>query len=306
MAHKPRSPKAEIKLGFDTEMITLRLEQIIPLRALTPNMGDSTKFKQIAASIKEVGVIEPPVVVQDTQTKSRYILLDGHLRIQALREIGEKEVACLISRDDESYTYNRHVNRLSTIQEHRMIVRAVERGVPEEKIARALSVDVHSIVRKRNLLKGICPEAAEMLKDKIVSSHVFPILRKMKPVRQVEIAGLMNDSGIYTHPYAQALLAATPRSQLVEPEVPKKIKGLDERQMARMEGEMASLQREYRLIEEHYGTDVLNLTIAKAYLATLLGNARIVRYLAQQHPEILTQFQKIAEMASLTMKSAPG
>ncbi len=73
--------------------------------------------------------------------------------------------------------------------------------------------------------------------------------------------------------------------------------------MARMEGEMNSLQREYRLIEENYGTDVLNLTIAKTYLASLLGNARVVCYLAQQHPEILGQFQKIAEMASLTVKA---
>ena len=34
----------------------------------------------------------------------------------------------------------------------------------------------------------------------------------------------------------------------------------DDEQMARMESEMESLQREYRLIEENYGRDVLNLT----------------------------------------------
>ena len=65
--------------------------------------------------------------------------------------------------------------------------------------------------------------------------------------------------------------------------------------MARMESEMASLQREYRLIEENYGADNLNLTIAKGYLSTLLGNAKVVRYLAQNHSGILTQFQKISD-----------
>ena len=90
----------------------------------------------------------------------------------------------------------------------------------------------------------------------------------------------------------------------MDPEKPKKIKGLDEDQMARMESEMASLQREYRLIEENYGTDVLNLTLAKGYLGTLLGNARVVRYMAQNHAEILAQFQKVTEMTSLGGKEA--
>lgn len=86
---------------------------------------------------------------------------------------------------------------------------------------------------------------------------------------------------------------------MTDPEKPKKVNGLDEEQMARMESEMESLQREYRLIEENYGRDVLNLTLARGYLGTLMGNARIVRYLAQHHGDILTQFQKLADMTSL-------
>ena len=38
------------------------------------------------------------------------------------------------------------------------------------------------------------------------------------------------------------------------------------------------------------------LVLAKGYLAKLLGNARVVRYLAQHHQEFLSEFQKIAEM----------
>ena len=44
------------------------------------------------------------------------------------------------------------------------------------------------------------------------------------------------------------------------------------------------------------GTDHLDLVLAKGYLARLLGNARVVRYLAQHHQEFLSEFQKIAEM----------
>lgn len=82
------------------------------------------------------------------------------------------------------------------------------------------------------------------------SSRIFSVLKKMTANRQIEVATLMNDSDIYTEPYAKALLAATPKNQLANPEKPKKIKGLSEEQMARMEAEMSSLQNEYTLIEE--------------------------------------------------------
>ncbi len=292
-------PDGGIAIGFDSDMVTLRIDQIVPIKVVANTLQKSSKYKQILSSIREVGVIEPPVVVPEGKSKERFILLDGHMRIEALKELGSDEVVCLISSDDEAFTYNKHVNRISPIQEHRMIRRAVERGVPEEKIAKALCLDVKSIVMKRKLLDGICPEASEMLKDKMVANGVFPILKRMKAYRQIDAITLMNDTGTYSVSYAKALLAATPKDQLVEPDKPKRIKGLDAEQMARMESEMASLQREYRLIEENYGTDVLNLTLAKGYLGSLLGNARVVRYLAQHHPEMLSEFQKITEITSL-------
>lgn len=304
MAKKLKISKSEIKMGFDNATIDLRISQIVPIKIVSPAARTSQKYQQILASIREIGIIEPPVVSPDSKAKGRYILLDGHLRIEALKEIGETELTCLVSTDDEAFTYNKHVNRLSTVQEHRMILRAVERGVPEITIAKALNVDVGSIVRKRNLLEGICEEAADMLKDKMVASGTFPILRRMQPLRQIEAATLMNDSRVYSLSYARALLAATPKDQLTEPEKPKNIKGLDEEQMARMESEMGSLQREYKLIEDNYGQDVLKLTLAKGYLANLLNNAKIVRYLAQNHSGFLAQFQKIADMSSLNTKEA--
>jgi ParB-like chromosome segregation protein Spo0J len=269
---------------------------------VTPNLRKSRRYKQIMVSIREVGIIEPPVVAPDN--KGRYMLLDGHLRIEALKEIGEAEVTCLVSTDDESFTYNKHINHLSPIQEHRMILKAVGRGVSEEKIAQALDLDVKSIIRRKHLLDGICSEAVDLLKDKMVSSEVFYILKRLVAVRQIEAATLMNDACVYSSSYAKALLAATPKEQLTDPQKPKNIKGLNQEQMARMENETFTLQREYRLIEESYGIDVLNLTVAKGYLSDLLGNAKVVRYLAQNYPEFLSQFQKITEMTSLNGRGA--
>ena len=225
---KRRPSKDKIEMGFDTDTIDLKIDQIISLKIITNAARTSRKFKQITASIKEVGIIEPPVVAPDKQSKGRYILLDGHLRIEALKQMGETEVTCLVSTDDEAFTYNKHISRLTTVQEHRMIVQAVKRGVSEEKIAQALDVNLANIVRKRNLLVGICEEAADLLKDKEVAGSVFKTLKRMIPVRQIEVATLMNDARIYSGSYAKALLAATPRKQLVNPQKPKNIKGLSE------------------------------------------------------------------------------
>jgi len=294
-------PKSRIKIGFETEVVTLALNQIIPLKVIPPSIRNSVKYKQILASIKEVGIIEPLVVSPCKEGKDQYYLLDGLIRLEVIKELGDKSVSCIVSTDDEAFTYNKHINRISTIQEHRMIVRAVERGVAEAKIASALNVDVKSIILKRKMLDGICKEAIELLKDKMVSGGVFRILKKMVPMRQIECAELMNSMNVYTVPYAKALLAGTPKDKLMEPDKPKKIKGIDEDQMARMQSEMLSLQDEYRLTEETLGTNVLNFTVAKGYIGKLMDNARIIKYLSQNYPEILDEFQKISDLKTLNL-----
>jgi hypothetical protein len=74
------------------------------------------------------------------------------------------------------------------------------------------------------------------------------------------------------------------------------VKGLTEDQMALMERESANLERELKMAEQSYGADHLDLVLAKGYLGKLLGNARVVRYLAQHHHEFLAEFQRIAEL----------
>lgn len=289
----------KIMIAFDSSMVELRLEQIAALKIIHNDILKSPNFKRIISSISEHGLIEPPVVIKDKIIEDHFILLDGHLRIEALRKLGHTSVLCLISHDDEAFTYNKHINRLSPIQETRMIIRAIERGVPEEKIAKALNVDVKNIVRKRDMLKGICQEAVELLKDKIVVLEVFQILRLMKSCRQIEAAMLMNNIGVYSVSHARSMLAITPKDQLVDSREPKRIKGLNDEQIHQMEQETAAVQREYKIIEEDYGTDVLNLTVAKGYISSLLGNVRILKYLAQHRPEILSRFQGVIDMEYL-------
>lgn len=289
-------PLPAVKMAFEEAGLKIAIADINPLKIVDDTLRKTTKYVQIAASIREVGIVEPPIVARDQSDTGKYLLLDGHLRVDVLKELGKTEVACLISTDDEAFTYNKRVNRLATVQEHRMIVKAIERGVPQERIAKALNVNIAHIVVKRRLLDGICPEVAEILKDKHIAIHTFSELKKMVPLRQIEAAELMVAMNKYTVNYAKSLLAATPNEQLIESGKPKHITGLSDEQVALMERESVSLEREFKIAERSYGTDHLDLVLSNGYLAKLLANAKVVRYLAQHHSDILAEFQKLAEV----------
>jgi hypothetical protein len=186
-----KSSSASVKMAFEGKGAVIALTAIHPLRVVTAAVRKSAKYAQIAASIREVGIIEPPVVAREKGSIGRFLLLDGHIRIAVLSELGVEEVACLISTDDEAFTYNKRVSRLATVQEHKMILNAVESGVPEDRIARALNINVKTLKEKKNLLDKICPEAADLLSDKHVPLGVFGMLRKMAPTRQIEAGELM-------------------------------------------------------------------------------------------------------------------
>jgi DNA-binding transcriptional regulator YdaS (Cro superfamily) len=217
----------------------------------------------------------------------------------AMKELGITEAQCLIATDDETYTYNNRINRLSTVQEHMMIKRAINRGVSPEKLAKSLNVDLSHIMRKVKLLDGICSEAAELLRDQVFSAKLSDVLRKMKPTRQVECVELMISANNITIPYAEALLAASPAHLLVSEVKPKKVKGVSAEQMLKMEREMGNLQEQYKLVEESYGQDVLNLVLAKGYLAKLIENDEVSRYIQHSQPDVFSEFVTIVETVSL-------
>jgi ParB-like chromosome segregation protein Spo0J len=289
-----------VQIAFEQQIVVLPVTAVLPRKTIPDGHRRTVKYRRIASSIAEIGIVEPLIVARLSKKKpAGYLLLDGHLRLAAARDLGETEVRCLIAHDDEAFTYNKRVNRLATIQEHFMIKRALKHGVPEEKLAKALNVDIKLIKRRQTLLDGICAEVVEMLKDKQVNPSTFAVLRKMKPLRQIEVAELMTVAANWSASYARALLAATKQEELADPERPKRIAGMTSEQMARMEREMASLHRDFRQIEASYGDDVLHLVIASGYLSKLVSNPEIERYLIQHHGELLQEFRVIIATTSL-------
>ncbi|QNK65821.1 plasmid partitioning protein RepB C-terminal domain-containing protein [Variovorax sp. PAMC26660] len=291
MKRQPPSPPAS-SLGFVPEPMTIPFEKILPTRKLAPELETTRKFKQIKATINAIGLIEPLTLAMPAAGSELYVLLDGHLRLMALKALGFIDAPCLLAIDDESFTYNNRINRVTSIQEHVMIRRAVERGVSLEKLAEAMDLDASQVLKKYKLLDGICPEAAHLLKDQQFSAEISRVLRKMKPTRQVECAELMIAANSFTVAYAQALLGMTPPNALLVNK-PRKLKGLSPSQMELMEREMGNVHAKYKLLEQDYGQDRFLLVLAGGYLKRLLNNSAIAKFLQKKQATVLTEFEAI-------------
>lgn len=288
-----------VHIAFETNQVNLLLEDILPAKAVTDTMKQSKKYKQIATSVKEVGIVEPLVVYPQKAVKDKFLLLDGHLRLEALKDIGTKKTPCLISKDDESFTFNKRINRLASVQEHYMILRAIDNGIPEDKIAKALGVNISSIRRKRTLLNGVCPEAVDIMKNRPFPGGTIGVMKRMKPLRQVEVADLMIAANNYTISYAKALLMATPPDQLKEGTQKKKMRGFTEEEIQRMEREMENLHRDMKTVEAEHGTNVVRLVVAAGYIDRLLDTGPVARYLKRHHFDLLTQLHTLTETLAI-------
>jgi hypothetical protein len=288
-----------VSLAFDPQGLVVPIANILPLKQLKFSIKNTQKYKQVLCSVRELGVIEPLILFPQSEQAENYFLLDGHIRLEVLKQLGHTEVRCLVATEDETYTYNKRINRMTTIQEHAMILKATKNGVSERRIATVLEMDVGSIRQKRDLLNGVCKEVAEILKTRHVAIRVFSFLKKMKPMRQIEVAELLVATGNFSVPYVKALFAATQSDMLVDSDKHKTVQGLTPEQVSRMEKEMEALQRDLRSVEESHGTQVLNLVLARGYLLKLFGNPRVNRYLGQHYAEIFDQLRIMSDSSSL-------
>lgn len=288
-----------VRAVFDLVGVTLPLTAIQPIRQIKPSDFAWGKYKAVLASVREVGVIEPLIVFPQKGARGMYFLLDGHMRLKALLELERPDAFCLVSKDNDPFTYNDKVNRLSIIQEHAMVRRAIAQGVTPEQIAKALDFEVKTITSSLNLLDGIHPEAVELLKDKPITSAALRMLKKAKAVRQIDIAQMMVSANNYAKAYADALIFGTPPDQLLDTSKRKMVKGMSHDDIARMEKEMEALERDYKFHQEQFGENSLHLNAAQRYVKRLLENSKIKRFLAQRYSELLDEFQELAALESL-------
>ncbi|ECK6863170.1 ParB N-terminal domain-containing protein [Salmonella enterica] len=284
---------------FNSQCILMDVNELQYGKELPLNVKISVKYKQILSTIEVIGVIEPIVIYINEQ--SERIILDGHLRVEASKDAGLDKIYCLIAEDEESYSYNKYINRLSVIQEQRMIIQAVEAGVSEERLSTALNISIQILKAKFKLLDGISSEVIALLSEKIVPQAIFIILKKMKPERQLEAVSTMMSINDFSRKFALLLLHYTSNEMLKNPK-DSKLKQQDiAKNFARMEREMAAMEMETKQLEDIYGTNNLKLAVIISHIKQLLSNYAVLNWLVDNNPDYLAQLKKISAIDSLPM-----
>jgi hypothetical protein len=286
--------KGSLKVAFEPETIVLALDTLKTDRPLVPAVFGSRKFLQVVASIAAIGLVEPVVVIREKDGGFR--VLDGRLRVEAMRRLRIDEALCLVATDDETYTYNKHINKLTTAQDSRMIARAIERGVHRERIAVVLGIDTETVRRRSTLMNGICPEAIELLASKSCPGTTFAALRHMTAMRQLEAAELMCGQNNFGSTFARAILAAsTPEQLVIKRRSTQQANGELAAQLARMEKELGKLQCRAGGMAETYGLEHLHLAVTSSYIANLMRNVSIATWLRIRYPEYFAQMERSAK-----------
>lgn len=294
-----KSNNKTVRLGFEMDCITVPIAQLHATRPLPTSIRDSVKYRKVRASISAVGLVEPLVVIPHPAHQGGYQVLDGHLRLLLLQELELTSALCLLSTDDEAYTYNRRVSRLSAVQEHRMIVRAFERGTSVQRLSLALDYSEAAIEARFRMLDGVCEEAVRLLADKPAGGSMFTVLRKMNHFRQIDVARTMVGLDNYSVKFAEAMLQATPVDQLAPNARAKVARAGASDTLQRLQRELSALQADSKVLEETYADANLQLAIIKAFVKSLLENAPVVRWLARFHHDYLQQLQLVAEIKNL-------
>ena len=287
-----------IKTAFDLKPIKIPIDYLVETRPLK-EASKRSSYQAILASLKTTGLIQPLVVCPSKDNSKTYRILDGHLRFYALRALGKDKVLCILSTDDERYTFDAQINYINPIQRNKMIKAAIKNGVKPERIAAALNIEINTVNKEVNLLNGIHPDVVEVLKDKPIYRRALRVLRRVNAIRQIEMADMMCAVHNFTENYALALLGGTPADQLVKGKKPKAIKGVDAKTLAKMERELESLGNNFEQLQDSYSKNIYTLTVIQSYIKRLLTNERIYRFLLKHKADMLPELEKIAEMETL-------
>ncbi|HHR8284239.1 TPA: plasmid partitioning protein RepB C-terminal domain-containing protein [Salmonella enterica subsp. enterica serovar Muenchen] len=280
-----------IKQCFNNHFHLYPITILLPSRSIPVNVSSSNKYKQILTSIAEIGLIEP-IIIFITEN-GEHKILDGHLRIEALKDLEITHAHCLISPVEDTYSYNKRVNHLTILQEQRMLQKAVESGVSVKKLCAVLGLSQGIINTRLRISEGISKEALALLADKNVSQNVFDVLRKIKLHKQMDFVSTMVTLNNFTKKFALSMLHALPAEHLVrKPDNPPEDKDMI-KTLARLEKEMAALQVETQDIQNEFAENNLNLMVVRSYIAKLLSKNEIIHWLYDNKCEYLDVLKKV-------------
>jgi ParB family transcriptional regulator, chromosome partitioning protein len=265
----------------------------IPLVLLRPRHDrkiSRREYERIRASIIAIGLIEPLVVFPENDY---YIILNGHQRYRILLELGVETVPCIFGQQRESFTSNRMVNRLSPLQESRMIKKSLDE-IDEKTIATALGIAHIAHRLNATLLKQLHPKIAEAFDAGIIKRTCVMELTYVTPKRQEEILKTMENYKDYSMPFVRSLVLKTPQHARVKNRTGAKTPwARNEQRKSDLLKRLAVAEEKHDFYTSLYRQYSINLLKLVIYARLLVTKERLAAHLRESYPDILATFQEI-------------
>lgn len=262
---------------------------ISALRPLRPRTISKREYGRILASIKATGLIEPLTVYPEGDG---YVILDGVQRHRVLTELGAELAPCLLGKRREAFTGNRMVNRVSPVQENRMIEKSLEE-LDETTIAAALGISGISHRIRKTLLKQLHPDVAAAFDEAKLTRTCAKELTHVKSERQKEILVAMEAYKDFSLAFARALILKTPPALRESRSRKKEPWGKNGQRKSDLLKKLAEAEQKhdfYSRLYKQYTVDLLRLAV---YARSLITNNRIRAYLDQHHPVVVERFERV-------------
>jgi ParB-like chromosome segregation protein Spo0J len=265
------------------------IEKLVPLTERNINLKRNRGYRKILSTIKMIGLIEPLDVYKEN---GHYVILNGFLRYKAFQELEINTVPCLIHPRKEGYTYNKMVNRLSPIQQSRMLQEALK-TLDQPTVAQVFGVKSLQYRLGKGLLKQLNSKVINAIDKGSISRRCANELTYVNKQRQSQILKEMEKSEDFSIAFARALVIKTPSDMRNHSKKKKKPWAEDSEKKQELVAKLETISKRYDFysnLYRQYSADLLKLYI---YVRKLITNEKTRLYLEINFPEIFEQFENI-------------
>ena len=273
---------------------------------------DEDALAELAASIREHGVLQP-VLVRPTDQTQQYQLVAGERRWRAARDAGLREIPALIEQLDDDTAMeigiieNLQREDLSPLEEAMIYERMTsEHGYSVRRLAQKLGKD-KGYVENRLRLASAPTEIKQLVSlRKDTLSHAYELLKVEEPRKRRKLAEQVASGELSLVKLRERIegRARTPRSPS-EPDQESATPAAAEEEREPIARPLSGPVRDDSLISAKH-----NLAVALDNLASLIGSAQVMSEIGDTDKANLAKYLTIAkirlENAITVIRTGPG
>ena len=178
----------------------INIDLIIPNRFQPRLTFDEKTLNELAASIKEHGIIQPLVL---RRLGDKFEIIAGERRYKAATLAGLTEVPAIISNIDDNKSAelalveNVQRKNLNSLEEAKSYKKILDKeGLTQEELAKKIGVSQSTVANKLRLLNLTMEAQDALMNEKISERHARSLLTVTDPKVQVDLLNrVINESG---------------------------------------------------------------------------------------------------------------